>query len=227
MTLDSSNRFAIPGSWTAFAAHVLAPNLTAARINAPSLRSFILPEIYPGMVGAAVANLTGPIVWGARGPRFAPQEYAITEISRGGAGALVAQWAWWMGPDITPAAQGAMFTAVATSAVTTVIGSWVLGSLAFNQTLPAGRYQCIGLGVQGAGVTYARLVYPGLSQYRPGVVAQNTYGDLPWTDQFRAGQMGSMGEFLHNAPPSIEVLGNAAAAITATAYLDLVRVGAA
>lgn len=225
MTLDSSNRFAIPGPWQLFAAAVVGINLQNARINAPSLRSFILPEIYPTIPAAAIPSGKGPIILGKNGPRFASQEYAIVEISRAGADAQPVTWGMWIGPDITPAAAGQPFCAVATATITLVAGSWVLGSLAFNQTLPAGRYQVVGMGVTAATSAFARLVFPGLSQYRPGVMVQVAYGDFPWTDDFHYGKMGSMGEFVHNAPPSIEVLGLSAGATAITAFLELVKIG--
>lgn len=224
MTLDSSQRFAIPGPWQVHAGFVLGINLTAAQLNAPSLRGTFLPEIYPCIAAAAVPTGKGPISLKGRGPRFAPQEYAIVQISRGGSDAQPVSWALAVGPDLTPAAMGPTYTAVATASITTVAGQWVLGSLAFTQTLPAGKYQVVGLGVTAAGSAYARLVYPGIAQYRPGCVVQVAYGDFPWTDDFRYGGMGAMGEFFHNAPPSLEVLGLSAATITVTVYLDLVKI---
>lgn len=226
MTLDASNRFAAPGPWQLMAGTVQGVNLTAARVNAPSMRSLILPEIYPAIAAADVPTIgVGPIVWGRYGPRFASQEYFIVEVSRGGADAQPVMWGLWLGPDITPGVVGPAFTAVATASPTIVAGSWVLASIAFNQTLPAGRYQVVGLAVVCNDCTFARLVFPGLSQYRPGVVVQDAYGDFPWGQQFRFGGMGSMGEFLHNAPPSMEFLGDTAGAESAVVYLDLIKIG--
>lgn len=225
MTLDAGNRFAAPGNWQLMAAYGLGVNATAMRVNAPSMRGLYLPEIYPVNATAAVPTLDGPVVWGQRGPRFAPQEYFTVEGSRAGASAQPMAWGLWLGPDMSPAQVGPTFTAIATVNLTAVAGSWVLGSLTFSSTLPAGRYQVVGMAVVAAGSAFARLVFPGLSQYRPGVVVQTAYGDRPWTNQWRYGAMGQFGEFLHNAPPSIEVLGLAAGAITPTVYLDLIKVG--
>lgn len=224
MTLDAAFRFAAPGNWQIMAAYAMGINLSAARINAPSMRSFILPEIYPTNPTADVPSGDGPIVWGQRGPRFAPQEYFIVEISRAGSNAQPCLWGIWTGPDMTPAQVGPTFTAVASAAPTIVAGSWVLAALTFNTTLPAGRYQVVGMGVVADNSTFARLVFPGLSQYRPGVVVQDTYGDKPWSQNFRYGGMGQFGEFLHNAPPQMEFLGDTAGAVTATVYLDLIKV---
>lgn len=225
MTLDAASRFAAPGAWQVMAGYVMGINLTAARINAPSMRSLILPEIYPSSPVADVPTIgVGPIIMERYGPRFAPQEYFIVEISRGGADAQPVMWGLWIGPDITAPALGPAYTAVATASPTIVAGSWVLASLSFNQTLPAGRYQVIGLGVVCNDCTFARLVFPGLSQYRPGVVVQDAYGDFPWGQRFRYGGMGSFGEFVHNAPPAMEFLGDTAGAESAVVYLDLIKV---
>lgn len=202
----------------------MGANLSAVRINAPSMRSFILPEIYPVTVGADVPSGQGPIIWGQRGPRFAPQEYYIVEVSRGGADAQPVLAGLWVGQDQAPAPPGPTFTCVASASPTIVAGSWVLASITFNQTLPAGRYAVVGLGVVCNDCTFARLVFPGLSQYRPGVVVQDTYGDFPWSQAFRFGAFGTMGEFVHNAPPAMEFLGDTAGAESAVIYLDLVKV---
>lgn len=225
ITLDAANRFAAPGNWQVMALYAMGINLTAARLNAPSMRSLILPEIYPANPTADVRDLDGPIIYGQRGPRFAPQEYFIVEVSRGGADAQPCLWGAWLGPDVSPAQVGPTFTAVCSASVTIVAGQWVLASLVFNQTLPAGRYQVVGMAVVCNDATFARMVFPGLSQYRPGVLVQDTYGDRPWSQAFRMGGMGVFGEFLHNAPPAIEVLGDTAGAETPTVYLDLIKVG--
>lgn len=225
MTMDANNRFAVPGNWQIVAAYGMGINGTAMRINAPSLRSLIPPEIYPINAAAVVPTLDGPLIWGSRGPRLATAEYVAVEGSRGGAGPLPMSWALWMGPDMTPANVGPTFTIIATAAITLIAGSWVLGTLVFSQVLPAGRYQVVGMGVVGPTSAYARLVFPGLAQFRPGVLVQTTYGDKPWTQDFRMGNMGSMGEFPHNSPPSLEVLGLTAGAQTITAYLDVIKIG--
>lgn len=225
ITTDASNRFQSPGAWQLLAAHVHGVNLSAAQINAPSLRTLALPEIYPCNPAATIATGTGPVEMGDRGISFIPAESFIIQISRAGADAQPVFGALWIGPGVQPATRGKTTTIVASASVTAVVGSWVLGSITFNQTLPAGKYEVVGMAVLATGVSYARLVFPGQSQYRPGVVCQATYGNIPWTHTFRMGRFGSFGTFFHNAPPSVEYLGNTAGAITPTIYLDVVKVG--
>lgn len=224
MTLDAANRFQSPWLGQVRAAHVHGVNLSAARINAPSLRQLALPEIYPGFPAADVESGTGPIVMGERGPRLMAQESFIIEVSRAGADAQPVIGALWISPQIIPAAAGPSTTIRATASPTIVAGSWVLAAITFDQVLPAGQYEVVGMGVVCNDATYARLVYPGVSQYRPGVVVQDTYGDIPWTPEFRFGRFGSFGRFVHNAPPSIEFLGDTAGAESAVIYLDVIKV---
>lgn len=225
MTADASNRYQSPGDWNVLATHMLVPNGTAARINAPSLRSLVLPQIYPIKVGTATATLDGPNQYSNKGPRFVNGESFQPEISRAGAGAGDVYGAFWIGPAFTPARGGRAFTLVATSAVTTVKGAWVAGTLVLDQTLPAGRYAVVGLAAQWAGALYARLIFPGVAQFRPGVLGQVAYGDQPWDYDWRMGRGMDMGEFVFNAPPQLEVFSTAAATVTVTAYLDLIKIG--
>lgn len=224
MTLDAANRFQSPWLGQVRAAHVHGVNLSAARINAPSLRTIALPEIYPAAPAADIAANTGPIVMGDRGPRLQPQESFIIEVSRAGADAQPVLGALWISPQIIPAAAGPAITVRATASPTIVAGSWVLASITFDQVLPAGTYEVVGLAVVCNDCSYARLVYPGVSQFRPGVVVQDAYGDYPWTPEFRFGRFGSFGRFVHNAPPSIEFLGDTAGAESAVVYLDVIKV---
>jgi hypothetical protein len=224
MPMDSANRFIMPGPWQMLAAHAAQANLTAARVNSPSLRGMFVPEIYPGRVAATPGNTNGPITFHGRGPRLVQNEGVEVDISAGGAAAAQAFCALWVAPSIVPAPQGAVYTMPATATITAALGVWAFGTLAFSQTLPAGRYAVVGLGVVAANTMYARLVYPGVSNFRPGVVVQGTYGDQPIDDYFRYGRMGSFGEFESTALPQLEVFGTGAGAAAPTAYLDLVKV---
>lgn len=224
MTLDAANRFQSPWLGQIRAAHVMGVNLTAARVNAPSLRTLALPEIYPALAAADVPSGDGPIVMGERGPRLQSQESFIIEVSRGGADAQPVMGALWISPQVIPAAGGPAITIRASASPTIVAGSWVLASVTFDQVLPAGTYEVVGMACVCNDASYARLVYPGVSQFRPGVVVQDTYGDKPWTPEFRYGRFGSFGRFVHNAPPSIEFLGDTAGAETAVVLLDVVKV---
>lgn len=99
-----------------------------------------------------------------------------------------------------------------------------MGALTFSQTLPVGRYQIVGMNVVCASSVFARLVFPGGTSFRPGVVTNVSYGNLILGDPFRYGRLGSYGEFEFNVPPAVEIMGTAAGAQTATVILDVVKV---
>jgi len=115
---------------------------------------------------------------------------------------------------------GQMFSLRATSAITLVTGTWVNGDLAFAQTLPAGRYQIVGMRARGTNLVAARLVFPE-QVARPGVLAVNAIADRD-PSVFRYGRPGVMGEFPHTNPPTVDCLGVTDSA--QTYIFDLVKV---
>lgn len=117
------------------------------------------------------------------------------------------------------AVQGQLFTVRATATIAQNTVAWVNGNLTFNQSLPAGRYAVVGMRARSADAVAARLVFPE-QMARPGVPVINAIADLdPW--HFRFGRMGVFGEFPHTNPPTLDVIGGAAAA--QTIMLDLIR----
>ena len=223
-TFDASSRLQAPYNAVVLAAYAMGINATAFQIDAPSLRSFLLPNIYPVNPTADVRTLDGPVVYGDRGPRLLKAESVAPLVSRGGADAQPCIVGLWLSDKRNPIPGGPITTVLASASPTIVAGSWVFGALTFAQSLPAGEYAVVGLAVQCNDATFARLVYPGAGGHRPGVVVQDAYGDLPTGDHFRYARFGHFGTFIHNAPPSIEILGDTAGAETAAVYLDVVKI---
>lgn len=117
------------------------------------------------------------------------------------------------------AVTGPFFTIRCTAAIQQVAGAWVNGTLAFGQTLPAGRYAVVGMRCRSTDGVAARLVFPEMVA-RPGVAVVNAIGDLdPWAVRF--GRSGIFGEFPHTNPPTMDILGGVAAA--QVVHLDIVR----
>jgi len=225
MTLDSSSRFYMPGPWRLLGSYAMGIDLSAARINAPSLRHLVLPEIYPCNDTADVPTVSAVCTYDEFGPRFVANEPVVIEASRGGADAQPVLGGLWVAPQFKAATKGPAFTVVGAFTVTIAAGSWVLGSIVLNQTLPAGRYEVVGMAAVCNDATFVRLVYPGVGQFRPGVLVQDAYGDLLIRDPFRFGRFGTFGQFDNYAVPAVEVLGDTAGAETGALYLDLVKVG--
>lgn len=223
ITLSSNNRFIVPGDWQVRAGLGLSANLTAARINAPSLRSLILPQIYPGNVGATPSTGLEIADYGDSGIRLARNEEVTIEASNNAGAAVNVAGALWLHDRFTPSPPGPYYTLVATAAVTLTAGTWVFSQLTFDQTLPAGWYSVVGMRAVCANAFLARLVFPAQANFRPGVVADVAYGnrqiDAPWSD----GRAGLFGRFYSTAQPAAEVLGLVAGAQTLTVYLQLVK----
>jgi hypothetical protein len=224
MSLDSNSRFIMPGNWKILGAYGMGINLSAFRLSAPSLRTMFLPEIYPANDTADVPVLDAIVNYAQYGPRLVQNEPLIVECSRAGADAQPVIGGIWIAPDFTPAPRGPAYTARFTFTLTIVAGSWVLGALTQDQTLPAGDYEVVGMACVCNDATFARLVFPGVSQLRPGVLVNDAYGDLTLTDPFRFGRFGTFGRFSNTAIPAIEVLGDTAGAETGAVYLDLIKV---
>lgn len=195
---------------------------TEARINTPDLRAVSLPSITPIQAAAAPGDLPGLCVYNEWKPPIKAIDEVAVETSNG-AGAPERQIVglWVRPPGGRMPQMGPVFTVRATASI--VLGNlvWGAGSFTFQQTLPAGRYQVIGMDVIGANLIFARLRFP-MQGPLPGIVCRQAVGDIPW-QHWRLGRAGLFGEFESTAPPTIELFGTAAP-VTQTIYLDLVKV---
>lgn len=225
LTVSANNRYIFPGNYRCLAAALMGVNMSAARINAPSLRSVVLPEIYPVNAAAALGDNVKYTVYGRNGPRFIRNEEVTLEVSHGGAGAEDQFGALFVTENFVPAPDGPIFTLLATASPTLTDGTWVNAALTFNQTLPSGEYTVVGMNVVCNDAFLARLVFPGQSQYRPGCVVNDTYGQDNNTQMFRYGRMGLYGKFQSTAQPSVEFLGYAAGAESPIVMLDCIKTG--
>lgn len=195
-----------------------------ARINTPSLRSIALPEIYPVKITAE--NGTNPPIMGPMWDKLLiPQndEFGI-DVSRAGAGAADCFAGVWFAAAFVPAPQGPIITMRATATIVLTAGTWVLGNLTFDQSLPYGRYSVVGMQAICGDAMFARLTFPGNTQYRPGVPVNETYGDYPNPQVFRYGNFGLFGTFDSTAQPGIEVLGHTAGSEAGVYLLDLIKI---
>ena len=110
----------------------------------------------------------------------------------------------------------------ASSTVTCVTGSWVLGAMTLEQDLPAGRYAIVGVDCTGATAIAARFSFAGGS-YQPGFLIQQAAGQF-FLDTFRSNSLGVYGEFENSLPPQLFVLGTSGA-VTLTLFLDIIKIG--
>lgn len=193
---------------------------TQARLESPSLREVFFPSITP--LGDA-ANFGGFSFVYALPDSPLPlktNEGLQFKTNGGGAGPL-RQWGLaWLTDNAIQVAKGPWFTMRATAAVAGSLSAWANGPLTFDQSLPVGNYDIIGMRCEAATLIAARLIFIGASAItRPGVpgMANEQSRELP---QFRFGNMGVYGTFNSTTPPSLEVLGGTGGA--QVVYLDLV-----
>jgi hypothetical protein len=206
------------------AAAGLGASMTALQLDAPSLRVLALPEVYPAIAAAAVPDRYAFCFYGTNGPQIQANEGFLLKASVGGGAASDNFGALWLAPQFVNAPPGPSMTVPFTATITAVKGSWVLGALTAATTLPVGRYAVVGMEAVASNTWLARLVFPGSSiQFRPGVIANTTYGRVGQTQYNRFGGMGSFGEFDSTALPALEIFGLAAGAAAPTVYLDLIK----
>lgn len=224
-TISSNGKFIFPQRYKIVQAAVMGTALTNARLDAPSLRNLVLPQIYPVIVAAAPPDQP-PISWlGDYGPTLQTNEEFTIDVSHAGAGADDIFAAVFLQDQGSAAPGGPAFTLYGTATITHVKGSWVLGPLTLDQTLPSGRYAVVGFDAVAANAFAVRLVFPGLNQWRPGVIANASYGRRSWMDRNRMGRMGAWGEFFNTAQPQVEVLGHTAGSASVAVVIDVIKVG--
>jgi hypothetical protein len=225
LTRNQSGQFIMPSNMMILGAHVQGTTTVRGQIQAPSLRQIAYPEIYPLIEAAPTAppTLGAWQGYGAGGPRVLANEALGVNCSEGGVLASPTAAALWIAQQLDQAPPGMQITLVADVTLTNVAFGWSLGTLAFETVLAAGTYTVTGMGISGAGALYARLLFPGQVNFRPGVMVDAAVGNKQWRDQFRLGRFGTFGQFVFNAPPQIEVFGNVAGAQTYAVFLDVIK----
>lgn len=182
---------------------------TQAQLQAPSLREVFFPDLTPLFVGANFST-THPLHNLLDNPmQLATNEGLEFHTDSGDAAANTDAYGLVALSDgaITPA-KGKIFTMRATSAVALAAQTWKNSALVFDQTLPVGNYDIVGMRASGAGLVASRLVFIGASAItRPGVPAQ---GSLNTADFYEArmGRLGMFGSFNSITPPSVDCLGD-------------------
>jgi len=200
--------------------------LSQARLVSPSIISVFRNQISP-VNGAAAAGVTPMSPHRICDLRNDPlilvtSEQLTAEISSNPA-AVQAQWVLVWFADGKPApVDGKVFTARATVANALVAGTWTLNTLTFDDQLPRGRYQIVGMRAQSTTIVAARVIIPGQG-WRPGVMGSPLLTDAE-SPIFRYGNLGVFGEFEDVDNLQIETLGNAADAAAVQVYfVDMIQ----
>lgn len=197
--------------------------VTEGRIAVPSLRIVSQPWIQPVNKALYPVDVFPVIDYGINGPRILRSEtFSLQLTSDATAGPNASYGLFWLYNSFRPAPAGDITTIKATTTVTGVAGSWVLGALTLEQDLPSGRYAIVGAQAIGATAIALRFAFAG-GGYRPGILVQQAAGQFSMPI-FEKGNSGWFGEFDNSLPPQVDVLATAGA-VTISLYIDIVKVG--
>jgi hypothetical protein len=188
--------------------------INEARIDAPSIRDICRPYIKPVNLVAAAASLPqdpfrlldrrgAPITMS---PGENVEAWALADPA-------AAQWQyvllWLADAAIAQIGAGSEMQAMSfTGATTAVANAWTNAPITFDEALPVGHYQVVGMRAEGASLVAARLVFKGYG-WRPGCLG-NVSPQQFGSDMFRNGNLGLWGEFDSINPPTLDILCNAA-----------------
>jgi hypothetical protein len=190
-----------------------------AQASSPSLRQLANQDIDPIVAGVVFGG--NPAVQGhLMNPRMLKANESVNFLIAATGGSAAANYGLlWLGDGAITKVTGNMFSIRATGTAALSAGVWVNTSITFEETLPAGTYNVVGLRAVGAHLVAARLSLVG-GAFRPGVPAVNAVGDREYPFG-RYGSMGSFGVFDVNQPPTIDCLG--VTDTTQVFMLDLVK----
>lgn len=206
------------------AIYVFGPNITRARVVAPSLGSFGAYEVAPVDLAANPPTLPNIINLFANPYELVSTEFVTVEASEDAVGASRMTALLWYTDGQIDKPTGEIVTVRATGATALVAGAWSSVALAFATNLPAGRFACVGARVQTTtGVAFRFVPSESGGKARPGGVCSSALNENI-DGLFRRGTLGTWFEFDNDTPPTVEVLATAADAAE-TVWLDLIYLG--
>ena len=193
-----------------------------AQISSPSLRRVSNLDIAPYSTGIAHADLS-TVNFHTDKPIPVRADEAVNMNLQATPTVTMDQYGLiQFGDGAQQPVTGDMLSVRSVMSVNAVLGQWVNGNITFDQDLPVGNYDVVGIRVEEATTVAGRLSFVG-GAWRPGVPAATsvTAHDLK---MMRMGRSGILGTFHTNTPPTIDILA-AAGAITPVVYLDLIARG--
>lgn len=220
--INASGNFIMPQDFTILSAFILGNTITLAQLSTPSLRTVLLPYLSPIQQGAAVPDKPNIVYWYGNSPTLPRLDEVELDVSNAAGAGITIFGVFFVSDNNQQLQNGRIFTARATAANTGGNTLWSNSSIAFDQTLPGGRYMIVGMDVIGANLVAARLVLPG-ANLRPGCIARTSLANTP-SPLFRSGALGNYGWFDSIAPPTMDFLGTAAP-VTQEIFLDLIKIG--
>ena len=212
----------IPDRFTMLVGEMAAINdasLVRAQLQAPSLRVEVNHDVEP-IVQAAVWGNPPETTWHGDSPLQLVTDESLNFAMQSDPAAPALHYGLvWLADGPVEVVKGRIFTRRATATIAQTTTTWVNGNLTLGQVLPAGRYAVVGMRARSTDAVAMRLVFREQVN-RPGVPVINAIGDQDFY-WFRMGRAGVWGEFPNTIPPTLDVLGGAAAA--QIVFLDLMR----
>jgi len=194
----------------------------AAYLQSPSLRATALFDIAP--TEEAIKPVGGDAL------RLQPQSplalvggegLEAFVLSNPAAAEVHTVVAWLADAAIAPIT-GPIFHVKFTTAITETVSVWTTGAITFRQTLPVGKYQCVGAAMWGTSGIAFRFIAKGYG-HRPGFICHATEG-YRGSDLQRNGGLGVWFDFDIKVPPQIEWLASATAGTAQAGIMDLIKV---
>lgn len=188
--------------------YVLGPNVTRAQLISPTLRRVFNPDLSPIDVAALPTSPHRAWMLMSDAIELTAAEALNFQFAENNAGASRGTALIWLADQVPDGIDAPTFTMRFTASFTAVANAWTNGVITFDQTLPPGEYACLGAHVRSTNLQAFRFVVPG-SFFRPGGIGSAAISDILLPGQLRGG-WGEWFRFLHTAPPTIDVLCNAA-----------------
>ena len=198
---------------------VMGANLTAARIESPTLRTLTPLDILPFELAVKPSSDPKALLQPHAPKTVGATEALNVKVTAGAANKLCALAFLCDGP-LAPVT-GEIFTVKCTTSISTTAYAWTNAALTFAQSLPSGRYQIVGMRAKATNLIAARLVISGFA-WRPGCIGCQAYNDIERLE-FRHGRMGAWGEFDHDVPPTVDFLSQATDD-DPEVWLDLIKI---
>lgn len=207
-----------------FMIYGIGASMNRAQLQSPSLRRVFLEEISPLEASAAAPSVADVFYLGENGIVLDPNEILTAFAQQGSAGAAVETVLIWM-CDAPPTEINAteIHTLRFTASGTAVANAWTNMAITFDQTLPAGRYQCLGARLRSTNMIAYRFVVRGYP-WRPGLPGLVNVGDTLLPNDFRRGKLGVWFEFTNLVQPTLDVLCNGTDS-SFTGEMDVVYLG--
>lgn len=193
------------------------------RIVAPSIRRLAPNNIAPINLDDVLASPINHSVDPSRMLNLEIDEQLEFEGLGAAAGADDCAGVLWLADAELSQVSGQIFTARATVTLAGSAGAWEYADLAFEEDLPVGTYDVVGLDMVALNGICARLVPVGAPN-RPGGIIRGDQNDIIINNVFRRGQLGVWCTFPHNNIPGLEVFSSTAiGAGTYPVLLDLIK----